>query len=108
MRPPLHPISLEGSMHGHSTALFLTSCAVAVAAGAVLAGCADGVLAAPSTPSFTTGNPINTGSKAPYTLAVIGDTPYGPAKFAEFPSLLALINGDPKVDVVVHVGDIKA
>jgi Calcineurin-like phosphoesterase len=95
-------------MHGRSTALFITSCAIAVATGAALAGCADGAPASPSTPSFTAGNPINLGSKAPYTLAVIGDTPYGPAKFAEFPSLLALINGDPKVDVVVHVGDIKA
>jgi hypothetical protein len=54
------------------------------------------------------GNPINTGSKEPYTLAVIGDTPYGPAKLAEFPSLVDLINSDPKVDLVAHVGDIKA
>ena len=39
---------------------------------------------------------------------MIGDTPYGDAKFAEFPSLVALINGDPKVDLVAHIGDIKA
>jgi hypothetical protein len=62
----------------------------------------------PNAPSFTTGNPINTGSREPYTLAVIGDTPYGDAKLAELPSLIALMNGDPKVDLVVHLGDIKA
>ena len=38
---------------------------------------------------------------------MIGDTPYGAAKVAEFPSLSALINSDPKVDLVVHLGDIK-
>ncbi len=54
------------------------------------------------------GNPLNTGSKEPYTLAVIGDTPYGPAKLAEFPALTDLINGDPKVSLVAHLGDIKA
>ena len=59
-------------------------------------------------PSFTSGNPINSGSKEPYTLAVIGDTPYGDAKLAEMPRLIALINGDPKVDLVAHLGDIKA
>ncbi len=54
------------------------------------------------------GNPVNTGSKEPYTLAVIGDTPYGPEKLAEFPALTDLINGDPKVALVAHLGDIKA
>jgi len=62
----------------------------------------------PASPSFTTGTPINTGSQAAYTLAVIGDTPYGDQKLAEMPSLIALINGDPKVDLVAHLGDIKA
>src|SRR3979411_3322360 len=47
-------------------------------------------------------------SRAPITLAVIGDTPYGAAKMAEFPSLVARINGDPRVAMVLHVGDIKA
>ena len=61
-----------------------------------------------TTPSFTTGNPINTGSKETYTLAVFGDFPYGPAKMADAPGLFALINNDPKVDIVVHLGDIKA
>src|SRR5262249_44391578 len=57
---------------------------------------------------FTTGNPINTGSQEKYTLAVIGDFPYGPDKYADAPGLFALINDDPKVDIVVHLGDIKS
>ena len=44
----------------------------------------------------------------PYTLAVIGDTPYGAVKLAEFPSLIAKINADPDVRLVTHLGDIKA
>ena len=39
-------------------------------------------------------------SEQPYTLAVIGDTPYGAAKLAEFPSLVAKINADPLVRLV--------
>ena len=62
----------------------------------------------PSEPSRSIGNPVNTGSANPLTIAVIGDTPYGPDKLAELPDLIDLINGDPKVDLVVHLGDIKA
>jgi hypothetical protein len=47
-------------------------------------------------------------SAMPYSLAVIGDTPYGPQKLAEFPSLVAKINADPRVRLVAHLGDIKA
>src|SRR5262245_45858832 len=63
---------------------------------------------APTGASFTTGNPINDGSRELYTVAVIGDTPYGAVKLAEFPDLVDLINSDPKVDLVLHLGDIKA
>jgi hypothetical protein len=42
------------------------------------------------------------------TIAVIGDTPYGAAKLAEFPSLVAKINADAEVGLVLHAGDIKA
>ena len=52
--------------------------------------------------------PIDTASTGPTTLAVIGDTPYGPAKLAEFPTLVARINADPQVRTVVHLGDIKS
>lgn len=41
------------------------------------------------------------------TLAVIGDTPYGPEQVERFPELVRAINGDPKVRAVLHVGDIK-
>jgi len=44
----------------------------------------------------------------PFTFAVIGDTPYGPIKLAEFPALTAKINADSKVRLVTHLGDIKA
>jgi hypothetical protein len=43
-----------------------------------------------------------------YTLAVIGDMPYGAAKLAELPSLIDRINADPDVRLVAHLGDIKA
>jgi len=66
------------------------------------------VLRTSTRPSFTTGNPINTGSQEAYTLAVIGDTPYGAQKLAQLPDLIALMNADPKADIVVHLGDIKA
>ena len=62
----------------------------------------------PTSPTYSIGNPVNTGANNPFTLAVIGDTPYGPAKFAELPSLVALINSDPKVDLVAHLGDLKS
>jgi hypothetical protein len=76
---------------------------------ALASGCAtDTAPATPTAPSFSIGNPINTGSKNPFTLAVIGDMPYGDAKLAELPRLLDLINSDPKVDLVAHLGDIKA
>jgi hypothetical protein len=58
--------------------------------------------------SLSIGNPINTGSENPYTLAVIGDIPYGDQKIAELPRLIDLMNADPKVDLAVHLGDIKA
>ena len=90
-------------MHHSAPSLFL------VLAAAMIAGCgADPSRAVPTSPSFSIGNPINTGSKNPYTIAVIGDMPYGDGKLAELPRLLDLINTDPKVDLVAHLGDIKA
>jgi hypothetical protein len=47
-------------------------------------------------------------SDQPYTLAVIGDIPYGAAKLVDFPLLIEKINADPQVRLVAHVGDIKA
>ena len=56
----------------------------------------------------TTGNPVNPGSAERYTLAVVGDMPYGDAKVAAFPRFIDFVNRDPKVDLVVHLGDIKS
>src|SRR5262245_13131720 len=56
----------------------------------------------------TNGNPINTGSQEKYTLAIIGDMPYGEVKTAAFPQFIDFMNEDPKVDLVAHLGDIKS
>src|SRR5258705_241353 len=90
-------------MHRATRTMFL-----AVSALAAAAACAHDTPSNPTQPSMSIGNPINTGSNEPYTIAVIGDMPYGPAKLAELPSLIELINADPKVSLVVHLGDIKA
>jgi len=54
------------------------------------------------------GTAINPHSANATTLAVIGDTPYGPAQLTELPALIKAINGDPKVRLVTHLGDIKS
>jgi hypothetical protein len=41
------------------------------------------------------------------TYAIIGDTPYGDPQIANFPNDVAEINADPKVRLVIHLGDIK-
>ncbi len=41
------------------------------------------------------------------TYAVIGDTPYGATQLAAFPSQIGVINADPAVSLVMHLGDIK-
>jgi hypothetical protein len=43
-----------------------------------------------------------------FSYAIIGDRPYGAAKFSEMPGLIAQINADPAVSLVIHVGDIEA
>jgi hypothetical protein len=59
------------------------------------------------------GTAIDPDSANTLTLAVYGDAPYGttPTDTAEFeatPAFIASINSDPKVDLVVHVGDIHS
>jgi hypothetical protein len=44
----------------------------------------------------------------PFTYAIIGDRPYGADKLAEMPRLIAQINADRAVSLVIHVGDIEA
>jgi hypothetical protein len=54
------------------------------------------------------GQPLNTGSANALTLAVYGDWPYGPEVLAAAPLLIESINSDPKVRLVLHVGDIHS
>lgn len=65
------------------------------------------VLALPAAATAGNGNAVNAGAKNPLTLAVIGDTPYGAEQIEQFPTLVEDINDDPKVRLVVHVGDVK-
>lgn len=97
---------------------------LALSAGVVLAGCADTSVPRTELTAPTTSLASRAGdqedradsddnegaehAKRPFTFAVIGDTPYGPAKLAEFPALVAKMNADQAVGFVVHVGDIKA
>jgi len=67
----------------------------------VLTGVLGGVASAGN------GTPIDQ-SAGPLDLAIIGDVPYGDAALALFPGLIQSINQDPKVRVVVHIGDIKS
>jgi hypothetical protein len=54
------------------------------------------------------GTPINTGSANELTVAAYGDTPYSAALLADQSRLVDSINSDPKVDLVLHVGDIHS
>ena len=83
---------------------FFSTCAV------VLTACDNPATTTPaaSAASRNMGAPANGDGAAPLTLAVIGDMPYGTAKLVELPDLIAKINGDKQVDLVTHLGDIKA
>jgi hypothetical protein len=59
------------------------------------------------------GTPINTGSANELTIAVYGDAPYGTTstdttELDATPAFIDSINADPKVDLVLHVGDIHS
>jgi hypothetical protein len=47
------------------------------------------------------------GGRGGITYAIIGDTPYGAVQLADFPRLVFALNGDPDVELTVHLGDIK-
>jgi len=53
------------------------------------------------------GNPLNK-STNPMTLAAFGDWPYSLNLKASAPLLIDSVNGDPKVSLVMHVGDIHS
>jgi hypothetical protein len=66
------------------------------------------VAAAAALAAVLPGAPIATAaSPAPWTYAVIGDTPYGQPQVDNFANDVAQINADRKVKLVVHLGDIK-
>lgn len=74
----------------------------------VLTLCALLTLVASAPPAGAgAGNTSDQSAKA-LTVAVIGDVPYGTEQEARFGELIAAINGDPKVRVALHVGDIKS
>ncbi|MDQ6689730.1 MAG: hypothetical protein M3Z18_04395 [Gemmatimonadota bacterium] len=91
---------------------------IACAAFAGCAGSADTLLAPAASPTQVTSSLFSelsddSGEEEsdpdhPYTLAVIGDTPYGALKLTDFPLLVGKINADPRVRLVAHLGDIKA
>jgi hypothetical protein len=54
------------------------------------------------------GSPVNNGSANPITLAVYGDWPYSQALRDAAPLLIDSINSDPKVRLVLHIGDIHS
>ncbi len=54
------------------------------------------------------GNPINKGSANPMSLAVFGDWPYSQNLKDSAPLLIESVNNDPKVSLVMHVGDIHS
>jgi hypothetical protein len=51
--------------------------------------------------------PADASEDQTYTVAVIGDVPYGPALIEGFPAFIGQINADPDVRLVTHLGDIK-
>jgi hypothetical protein len=66
------------------------------------------VVALPAGAMAGNGNAVNGGSKSPLTMAVIGDTPYGTEQIERFPALVEDVNDDPKVRLVLHLGDVKS
>src|SRR5215471_17248738 len=65
-------------------------------------------LAAASNAYAGNGTPINDGSADEITLAVYGDWPYSLDLLNNAPLLIDSINSDPKVRLVMHVGDIHS
>jgi hypothetical protein len=96
-----HALPLHRARETHSMS---SRIAYATVAAGVLAG----------TVTFAqNGTPINPHSNNALTLAVYGDAPYGvsPTDDSETQltrGFIASVNADPKVDLVVHVGDIHS
>ncbi len=58
-------------------------------------------------PADRTNGAASNSSAGPLTFALLGDTPYGEEQRAVFPALVADIDADPKVRLVLHAGDVK-
>jgi len=79
----------------------------------LISGVAAAVVAVSTVVGAQNGTPINPNSKNTLTVAVYGDSPYGtiPTDTTQTDKTLAFIdsiNQDPKVDLVLHVGDIHS
>ena len=70
-----------------------------------LAGAIAGVLLVGASAAVATTSGAR--SAKALTVAVIGDTPYGPVQLEAFPALVGAINADPRVRLALHLGDIK-
>ena len=69
---------------------------------------AAALLAATASPATAGGAPGGASASSPFTLALLGDTPYGDAQRVVFPALVDDVNADPKVRLVLHAGDVKS
>ncbi|MBL8438039.1 MAG: metallophosphoesterase [Zoogloeaceae bacterium] len=67
---------------------------------------ASALVALPHAAQAATGTEIDQSAKA-LSIAVLADTPYGNAQRAVFPAMIDSVNNDPKVRVVIHLGDLK-
>ena len=86
-----------------------SSLGLALSLLALIAACSPDAPSGPSTlrpRAIASATVADEGAGATY--AVIGDMPYGKGKLDSMPQLIALINADPAVQFVIHVGDIKA
>src|SRR5215831_9911646 len=97
--PTDRPNTLKETTRMHHTRVLAASIVSVLVAGAALFA--------------QNGTPINPNSKNPLTLAVYGDSPYGtsPTDTTETdktPAFIDSVNKDPKVDLVLHVGDIHS
>lgn len=93
---------------------FLSRFALAIALGFLGTGCApDSTTPTAPAVSFDRGGiPRNDDERDEHddravSYAVIGDAPYGTQALTDFPRLIAGINADPAVRLVIHVGDVK-
>ena len=69
-----------------------------VLAALLTAGLGAGTLGGPARADDT---------RRPVEVALLADTPYGDVQRAQFPALVADVNADPGISLVLHGGDIK-